>query len=220
VASPSHQLLNNWSFWRWFGDSAVIDEYGRPHLLFHGTNQDFDHFSVERLGENTGSVSAPMGFFFTDSEEVAWLYADAAAKKLIPNQQDHEAKIANYIKAIAKAERANDWNKVDVLTQEMEAFECNALRAEPSGQRVIAVYLKADNLATTEEAISITVPSHVSAAIAAGADGLMMANLIDDPTENAHQSNHFVVFSADQILVAERSIERDLEPPRRKRMRM
>ena len=32
------------NFWKWFGDSKVVDEQGRPLIVYHGTNQDFDEF--------------------------------------------------------------------------------------------------------------------------------------------------------------------------------
>lgn len=32
------------NFWRWFGDSKVVDADGKPLVVYHGTNSDFDQF--------------------------------------------------------------------------------------------------------------------------------------------------------------------------------
>ncbi|MBP9805945.1 MAG: PLxRFG domain-containing protein [Candidatus Accumulibacter sp.] len=40
-------------FWEWFGDSRVVDEQGRPLVVYHGTSNDFARFNLKKLGENT-----------------------------------------------------------------------------------------------------------------------------------------------------------------------
>ena len=44
-------------FWRWFGDSAVVDHLGRPTPQFHGTSRSFDAFDTRRgeLGSHFGT---------------------------------------------------------------------------------------------------------------------------------------------------------------------
>lgn len=42
IAQTEEQVRN---FWRWFGDSKVVDEQGRPLVVYHGTNTGFDTFS-------------------------------------------------------------------------------------------------------------------------------------------------------------------------------
>ncbi len=32
------------AFWRWFGESKVVDEFGRPRVVYHGTNVDLAEF--------------------------------------------------------------------------------------------------------------------------------------------------------------------------------
>ncbi|MBK8117395.1 MAG: hypothetical protein IPK44_24215 [Candidatus Accumulibacter sp.] len=34
-------------FWEWFGDSRVVDEQGRPLVVYHGTSSDFSVFDLE-----------------------------------------------------------------------------------------------------------------------------------------------------------------------------
>jgi hypothetical protein len=33
------------NFWKWFGDSKVVDSQGRPLVVYHGTDQDFSEFN-------------------------------------------------------------------------------------------------------------------------------------------------------------------------------
>ncbi len=58
---PTEEGVRN--FWRWFGDSKVVDEQGRPKVMYHGTKSDFDTFNT------TGGTSA--GSYFTSSSEKA-----------------------------------------------------------------------------------------------------------------------------------------------------
>lgn len=60
IAATDEALRN---FWRWFGDSKVVDEQGRPLVVYHGTAEDFDAF------RNT-----PNGAFFFEDKELAELY--------------------------------------------------------------------------------------------------------------------------------------------------
>lgn len=42
VAEDMHKQL---AFWRWFGDSKVVDQAGRPMVRYHATTADFDTFA-------------------------------------------------------------------------------------------------------------------------------------------------------------------------------
>lgn len=64
------------NFWRWFGDSKVVDAEGRPLVVNHATWADFDTFDFDRLGETTDSnatdeslaQTARVGVWFSDSD--------------------------------------------------------------------------------------------------------------------------------------------------------
>jgi hypothetical protein len=65
------------AFRRWFGDSEVVDAEGRPLVVYHGTSQqDFDRFDPERIGQNFAQSRG--GFFFVSSKDAAWGYADSS----------------------------------------------------------------------------------------------------------------------------------------------
>ena len=39
------------AFREWFGNSKVVDESGKPLVVYHGTSGDFDVFRPSRMGE-------------------------------------------------------------------------------------------------------------------------------------------------------------------------
>lgn len=47
------------NFWRWFGDSKVVDDAGRPVPQFHATQKDFDAFKVSSvdIGAHFGTAA-------------------------------------------------------------------------------------------------------------------------------------------------------------------
>jgi len=61
------------AFKKWFGDSKVVDENGKPLVVYHGTANDFLEFDRERIGENY--LESNDGFFFIDDENTARIYA-------------------------------------------------------------------------------------------------------------------------------------------------
>ena len=62
-------------FWKWFGNSVVVDDQGRPLVVYHGSKSDIKKFKTDVLGSSTGASSATKGFFFTDSIENSERYA-------------------------------------------------------------------------------------------------------------------------------------------------
>ena len=63
----SEPALRN--FYNWFGDSKVVDEQGRPLVVYHGTSAEFDTF-------RKGNI------FTTDNQEVASEYGSLGAMPL------------------------------------------------------------------------------------------------------------------------------------------
>lgn len=77
--AKSKEALTN--FWKWFGDSKVVDEQGRPLVVYHGTNAEFDTFDIEKIGDTTGDYGAyGRGFYFTQAKKVA----DSYGSKTLP----------------------------------------------------------------------------------------------------------------------------------------
>jgi hypothetical protein len=70
------------NFWRWFGNSKVVDERGRPMVVYHGTDRRFNEFKPQeglRGSALTGKVrSVKAGaFYFTPDEAYARSYGEA-----------------------------------------------------------------------------------------------------------------------------------------------
>ena len=61
--AKSKEALTN--FWKWFGDSKVVNEQGRPLVVYHGTGFRFEEFD---------NVFGRRGIYFTDSKIVASSY--------------------------------------------------------------------------------------------------------------------------------------------------
>lgn len=64
--------INTPEFKAWFGDSKVVDESGKPLVVYHGTNADFDTFD---RGKASSAYGSKYGFYFAN-KEVAEDYGD------------------------------------------------------------------------------------------------------------------------------------------------
>lgn len=62
--AQSEAALQN--FYEWFGDSKVVDKQGRPLVVYHGTNAEFDTFDKSKIGK--GSYWGQM-FYFGKGDE-------------------------------------------------------------------------------------------------------------------------------------------------------
>lgn len=75
IAKSAEALRN---FYKWFGDSKVVDEQGRPLVVYHGTSEQFDTFNENLIGKWDYGYYGK-GFYFTDHEHVAEDYAKSGA---------------------------------------------------------------------------------------------------------------------------------------------
>ena len=58
--AKSKEALEN--FYKWFGDSKVVDEQGRPLVVYHGTNAEFDTFDKNKAFDGA--------FYFSPNKEI------------------------------------------------------------------------------------------------------------------------------------------------------
>ena len=68
--AQSEPALRN--FWNWFGDSKVVDDQGRPLVVYHGTLADVKEFKKKKI--RRGNIFGK-GFYFTNSNQGAELYS-------------------------------------------------------------------------------------------------------------------------------------------------
>lgn len=71
----STRQLDTPEFKAWFGDSKVVDEKGRPRVVYHGTTKDFTKFDPKRMGSATSDGWFGSGFYFTESPDGAAMFA-------------------------------------------------------------------------------------------------------------------------------------------------
>jgi hypothetical protein len=187
------------NFYNWFGDSKVVDEQGRPLVVYHGTNKEFDSFDKKLLGTTTLAYSARQGFFFTDSEDVANSYGDYAAIYQPINELRKKQEMA---------ERWGDWDTVDELTIKIEELDrkISQTPANERGQKIYPVYLKAEDVLEYDAKdeyfsdIGDEINDVLLKAKKQGKDGVVLKNLKDQPLVfDEKSSNHFVVFEPNQI---------------------
>lgn len=67
------------NFWRWFGESKLVDDEGRPLVLYHGTGKVFDAFEIERAGSEK-YADWGQGIYLTPSYANADYYRTEALK--------------------------------------------------------------------------------------------------------------------------------------------
>lgn len=80
--SESSRGLDSKAFQRWFGDSKVVDESGKPLVVYHGTGESFESFDPQNpmtVGGMELEGAGVKASFFTSSREVAQQFADASA---------------------------------------------------------------------------------------------------------------------------------------------
>jgi hypothetical protein len=58
----------NVNFWRWFGDSKIVDNSANPQIVYHRSNSDFSSFDPKKLGSATDKGIRGMGYYFSTSE--------------------------------------------------------------------------------------------------------------------------------------------------------
>jgi hypothetical protein len=78
---PTAEGIRN--FWRWFGDSKVVDEKGRPLVMYHGTLEDFNIFKLDS-DRRVSRMFNRFGFWFDQSPATPNYFADASGGNVIP----------------------------------------------------------------------------------------------------------------------------------------
>ena len=58
-------------FKKWFGDSKVVDGDGKPLVVYHGSEENFNIFDREKLGAKSMDIMSYLGFHFTPNKEMA-----------------------------------------------------------------------------------------------------------------------------------------------------
>ena len=116
--AKSKEALTN--FWRWFGDSKVVDEQGRPLVVYHGTKAQFEEFAGEKIGQS--GTSEGVGFYFTTDENIAKGFGDVMSVYL---------KLEKPIYAYSQVFLAEDYDG------DLDIMEANAEMIKEASMRVL-----------------------------------------------------------------------------------
>lgn len=190
-------------FRNWFSDSKVVDNEGKPLVVYHGTNQDIESFLAERSGTNTNSASSRAGFFFTTSSAEAGDYANMSARKQVSNAVEAEANAERLLKAIKRAENRGDFDTAERLYMELEESEQEAMTGDERGANIVPVYLDIKNPFVFDMAGKdlYDMQAAVDEAKANGHDGVRLDNVWDPVADrdNLEETTQWIAFAPTQI---------------------
>lgn len=169
------------AFRSWFGNSQVVDEEGRPRVVYHGTNQAFERFDASRLGQNTRAASS-IAFFFSESPSEAHEYANLAARTQLTNAVHIETQVDEIRKQLEAAEKRQDWAAAEALYQRWEEVELAEINEPPYGQNIVPAFLSISRPKILDMKHSFdghVVAQAIQQAMEEGFDGLKLENVFD-----------------------------------------
>src|SRR5690606_2184335 len=85
-ATYGRDITESPEFRRWFGNSKVVDEHGRPLVVYHGTTAEFDAFERRSadLGFHAGSPEAANAIFESKSDGIRPRPAPLEGRRIMP----------------------------------------------------------------------------------------------------------------------------------------
>jgi len=189
------------AFYRWFGESKVVDEQGRPLVVYHGTTGEFYAFSKSMRGAITKAESAKEGFFFIDRADVAGEYAEAFGSR---DAREAQRAVEETEAKARQTGKASDWDANAAAVEEYERIELEEepKRKTPLGSNILPVYLSIQDPRSFNFKGEMwdegRLHSELKAAQSAGRDGQVFENVHDDPVED-RIGTVYVAFSPTQI---------------------
>ncbi len=119
---PTIEGIKN--FWKWFGDSKVVDEKGRPLVVYHGTKikigeKPFSVFKRGELGIHIGSKKQAKG------KTIIFHWKDSKTGEILPDEeygQMYEL-YANIKNPVYSFTDLKNWNDVGALKKEFDYID-------------------------------------------------------------------------------------------------
>jgi ribosomal protein S18 acetylase RimI-like enzyme len=90
---PTDEGIKN--FHRWFGDSKIVDEHGRPKVVYHGTTKDFDEFDPNLAQSEGGAFYFSHSSLYRNPATNANTYASTNRKSIDGNVMPVYIKMSN-----------------------------------------------------------------------------------------------------------------------------
>lgn len=186
IAKSAEALRN---FYKWFGDSKVVDEQGRPLVVYHGSDvSGIEVFDNQANQTKQRQIGAEKGYFFTDSKKVAERFRT-------PGQRKAEGK---YYTENTVREPVTE-EKYDAQGRYLGSVHyIKAMLPEYKNFGLYPVYLKAENVAEYNgEMIGVGEEraTALQSAKLSGKDGVIIYNA----DTGAGIANEYIVFEPNQI---------------------
>lgn len=186
---------------------SQVDEFvGSGNIrvnAYHGTNQEFDTFSIKELGTATNVDNAKRGFFFTSSKDEALAYGEYAAKTRVVNQDALETEIDRLLDEVDKLNSSGKFEEADLLSGKIEDMESTSLKTglDPV---VKDVSLNIDNpLRFDAKGLNMTtdkIDGLIDKALSNGNDGIIFKNIKDNPKGFGEpETTQYFVFDSNKI---------------------
>jgi len=201
IARDQASLRN---FWRWFGDSKVVDAQGRPLVVYHGGKAGVEAFDPAKAGTIQTSDWG-RGIYFTPAKWQAQGYATDAQMADDPREKELYQAIEDTAKKYGVSDpmmagirlgiNSPEYADVQRATNEWRKYR-EELRAKGGGE-VYSTYLKIENPEVYQYQ-GITDPYLAEMAKANDRDGVIVVN----EAVTGHLSDHIdeiLVFSPTQI---------------------
>lgn len=113
----SEDVTNSPEFKKWFGGSKVVDENGKPLVVYHGTNVDFSAFDKSKIKSR---FQYSFGLHFTSRPQEASRYAEGDGGNVRPVYLKAEHPLVIDTENPAPSMEA-DLNKADIIHKLSEA---------------------------------------------------------------------------------------------------
>ena len=141
---PTEEGIRN--FWKWFGSSVVVDDQGRPVVMYHGTARDIEEFDPSKGISAKATFLSPSAEFTEDyayGHSPDWMYRHY--DELLTGEQIADAKR----EALSKlSEEQKNRYKLSQTTPSRQFSEFREFREAimdrmPSSSNIIPLYVRA-----------------------------------------------------------------------------
>jgi len=94
---------------------VLTDDDGKPLVVYHGTNNNFEKFDVNKVGENTGNYGHyGYGIYFSDSEKEAKTYGKIVKKYHLQMSKPFTATDDQYLELRELGWNVGDYEKTNI----------------------------------------------------------------------------------------------------------
>lgn len=145
----SEKQIDTPQFKEWFGDSKVVDEEGKPLVVYHGTTGNFVEINKNLLNEN--ALFGP-GFYMTESKDVSskgYAYKGAFSQDtlldeyVVENNDNFEKARSKFIEKLSK--EGEDTDDLIILPSKIDPEILEAHYGMEGSPNVIPLYAKIRN---------------------------------------------------------------------------